>query len=185
MSILGLLPSFTFLTRPNTSECPFRSRGTLNEQRVPRPPKNKKVATSQTTSYNAKGNGQAERFDGVVCKVIAISLSHSIRSRSYVQLPIKHHTSASSSSASIPATWLAAPASVYIKHQICSKKTEPWVDKVELLQANPYYTHMWYPDSGETTVATKHLALNGQAQKVQPLSPSGRAGSRSSEERAP
>lgn len=38
VSILGLLPSFTFLTRPNTSECPFRSRGTLNEQRVPRPP---------------------------------------------------------------------------------------------------------------------------------------------------
>ena len=36
------------------------------------------------------------------------------------------------------------------------------MDEVELLQANPQYAHVRYPDGRETTVATKHLAPRGE-----------------------
>lgn len=46
---------------------------------------------------------------------------------------------------------------------------DPLIDGVELLQANPDYAHVRYPDGGETTVATKHLAPKGQVEVVETL----------------
>ena len=40
---------------------------------------------------------------------------------------------------------------------------------MELLQANPHYAHVRYPGGREKTVATKHLASEGQTEVVQPL----------------
>ena len=45
---------------------------------------------------------------------------------------------------------------------------EPLVDEVELLQANPHYAHVRYPDGRETTVETKHLAPKDQSEVAQP-----------------
>ena len=36
------------------------------------------------------------------------------------------------------------------------------VDEVDLLQANPHYAHVRYPDGRETTVSTRSLAPRGQ-----------------------
>ena len=58
----------------------------------------------------------------------------------------------SSSGTSIP-TWLATPRPVYIKRQACTSKMEPLVDKVELLQVNPHYAQVSYPDGREMTLA--------------------------------
>eukprot|EP00795_Rhopilema_esculentum_P013889 gene13889-biopygen3804 len=63
----------------------------------------------------------------------------------------------SSSGASVP-TWMAEPSAVLIKRHVRINKTEPFVDEVELLQANPHYAFVRYPDGRETTVSTKHLA---------------------------
>ena len=41
-------------------------------------------------------------------------------------------------------------------------KTEPIVDEVELLQANPQYAHIRYLDGRETTVSMRHLAPAGK-----------------------
>ena len=60
-------------------------------------------------------------------------------------------------------TWPA-----YVKRQVRASKMEPLVDEVELLQANPHYAHVRYPDGRETTVATKHLAPKGQSEVAQP-----------------
>ena len=68
--------------------------------------------------------------------------------------------------ASIP-TWLATPGPVYIKRQVRTSKMDPLVDEVELLQADPRYAHVRYPDGRETTVATKHLAAKGQLEVVE------------------
>ena len=38
---------------------------------------------------------------------------------------------------------------------------EPLVDEVELLEANPSYAHIRYPDVSNMTVSTKHLAPCG------------------------
>jgi hypothetical protein len=46
---------------------------------------------------------------------------------------------------SIP-SWLLQPGPVLIKRQVRSSKHDPLVDEVELLQANPHYAHVRYPD---------------------------------------
>ena len=45
-----------------------------------------------------------------------------------------------------------------LKRHVRSNKADPLVDEVELLQANPHYAFVRYPDGRETTVSTKHLA---------------------------
>ena len=53
---------------------------------------------------------------------------------------------------------MAEPGPVLLKRHVRTNKTEPLVDEVELLQANPHYAFVRYPDGRETTVSTKHLA---------------------------
>ena len=40
-------------------------------------------------------------------------------------------------------------------------KTEPLIDEMELLQANPKYACVRYPDGRETTGSIRHLAPTG------------------------
>ena len=63
----------------------------------------------------------------------------------------------SSSGASI-LTWMAELGAVLLKRHVRPTKADPLVDEVELLQANPHYAFVRYPDCRETTVSTKHLA---------------------------
>ena len=55
-------------------------------------------------------------------------------------------------------SWLITPGPVLLKRHVCTSKDDPLVDKVELLQANPQYAHIWYVDGQETTVSIRHLA---------------------------
>ena len=149
------------------------------------------VASSRTTSYNPEGNGQAERCNGVIWKGVTTSLKsknlplknwqdvlpdvlHSVRSRLCTATNETPHerffgfSRRLSTGASIP-TWLASPGPVYIKRQVRTSKMDPLVDEVELLQANPHYAHVRYPDGRETTVATKHLAPKGHSKVVETL----------------
>ena len=140
----------------------------------------KGVATSRTTSYNPAGNGQVERYNGIVWKAVEMSLKsknlhtkywqvvlpdvlHSIRSllctatnetphERFFRFPRR-----SSSGASIP-TWMAEPGAVLLKRHVRPTKADPLVDEVELLQANPHYAFARYPNGRETTVSTKHGA---------------------------
>ena len=150
----------------------------------------KGVASSRTTSYNPEGNGQAERCNGVIWKAVTMSLKsknlplrnwqdvlpdvlHSVRSLLCTATNETPHerffgfSRRSSAGASIP-TWLATPGPLYIKRQVRTSKMDPLVEEVELLQANPHYAHVRYPDGRETTVATKHLAPKGQVVETQP-----------------
>ena len=54
-----------------------------------------------------------------------------------------------------------------MKRQVRTSKMDPLVEEVELLQANPHYAHVRYPDGRETTVATKHLAPKGHMEVVE------------------
>eukprot|EP00794_Sanderia_malayensis_P020739 gene20739-22770_t len=137
----------------------------------------KGIATSRTTSYNP---GWVERYNGIVWKAIETSLKsknlhtkywqvvlpdalHSIRSLLCTATNETPHERMfrfprrSSSGASVP-TWMAEPGAVLLKRHVRTNKTEPLVDEVELLQANPHYAFVRYPDGRETTVSTKHLA---------------------------
>ena len=68
-----------------------------------------------------------------------------------------HFSRRSSTGKSIP-SWLFEPGTVLLKRHVRHSKTEPLVDEVELLQANPNYAHVRYSDGRETTVSTRHLA---------------------------
>jgi transposase InsO family protein len=150
----------------------------------------KGVATSRTTSYNPEGNGPVERYNGIIWKAIVTCLKsknlpvkywqdvladalHSVRSLLCTATNETPHerffgfSQRSTVGSSIP-SWLLQPGPVLIKRQVRSSKQNPLVDEVELLQANPHYAHVRYPDGRETTVAIKHLAPRGQEMTCQP-----------------
>lgn len=54
--------------------------------------------------------------------------------------------------------WLCEPDPVLPKHHIQVSKTDPLVNEVKLLQANPQYAHIRYPDGKEDIVSVRHLA---------------------------
>ena len=137
------------------------------------------IATSRT-SYNPQGNGQCERYNGIIWKTIELAL----RSQNlpiphwevvmlYIQYalssapPMKLHTTECSlikrhscSGPSIP-SWLMQPGKVDLKRHVKRSKYEPDVDLVDLLEANSHYAHVRLPSGLETTVSTRHLAPTG------------------------
>jgi len=54
--------------------------------------------------------------------------------------------------------WLLSPGPVLLKHDVHTSKSDPLVEEVQLLHANPQYAHVRYADSRETIVSFRHLA---------------------------
>ena len=140
----------------------------------------KGIASSRTTSYNPAGNGQVERLNQTLWQAIKLGLKthklplqhwqellsdalHSVRSllcTATNQTPherIFNFQRRSTSGSSIP-SWLATPGPVLIKRHVRSSKFDPLTEEVHLIEANPQYAHVRYPDEKEDTVALKHLA---------------------------
>lgn len=138
------------------------------------------IASSRTTPYNPQGNGQAERYNGIIWKTILLALRgrklevsqwetvlldalHSIRSllcTATNQTPHERmfiHSRRSSYGFSLP-TWLTTPGPVLLKRNERPTKYCPLVDEVELLEANPEYAHVRYSNGREDTVSTRQLA---------------------------
>nr|XP_045624310.1 uncharacterized protein LOC123774202 [Procambarus clarkii] len=119
----------------------------------------KGVATSITTLYSPKGNGQPEKYNGIIWKTVLLALRtrgldvsqcevvlpdalHSIRSllcTSTNCTPYKRffrHTRRSTSGRTLP-TWLACRGPVLLKCQVRQSKNDPLVDEVEVVDVNP------------------------------------------------
>ncbi|XP_046407451.1 uncharacterized protein LOC124172088 [Ischnura elegans] len=155
------------------------------------------VATSRTTAYSPQGNGQVERYNGIIWKTVLLTLKskglkteqweevlqsalHSIRSllcTSTNATPHERmftHPRRSFNGRSLP-TWLTKPGQVLMKNHLRHSKYDPIVQEVELIEANPDYAYVKLPNGQESSVSIRHLAPRGDfPDKLDgpPLSPS-------------
>ena len=91
----------------------------------------KGVATSRT-----EGNGEVERYNGIIWKGIVTSFKS-------MDLPVKYWQEVLADALH---SVLLQPGAVLVKRQVRSSKHDPLVDKVELPQANPHYAQVRYPN---------------------------------------
>ena len=140
----------------------------------------KGVATSRTTPYNPEGNGQCERYNGIIWKTVQLACAsknlnienwevvlndslHSIRSllcTSTNETPHERmflHQRRSTNGTALP-TWLLSSDKVLLKRMVRGSKYDTQTDEVELLETNPNYAHVRHSDGKEATVSLKQLA---------------------------
>ena len=60
-------------------------------------------------------------------------------------------------------SWLSNPGPVYLRKYVRNSKFSPTVEKVELLQANPQYAYVQFPNGRESTASLKDLAPCGES----------------------
>ena len=153
------------------------------------------VATSRTSGYNPKGNGQVERYNGIIWKTINLALTsnklhvsqwesvitdalHSIRSllctstNSTPHERLFNYQRRSTSGNAVP-TWLSTPGTVLLKRRNRQSKYDPLVEEVELLDANPEYAYVKFSNGRESTVSLRDLAPHYEAfNHPSPVAPS-------------
>ena len=141
------------------------------------------VSSSRTTPYNPRGNSQCERYNAVIWNSVRLAVEsrklkinawedvlpdalHSIRSllcTSTNETPHERmfgYRRRTASGQSIP-SWLCEPGPVLLKRHVRASKYDPAVEPVELIEANPHYAHVRFPNGREDTVATRDLAPIG------------------------
>ncbi len=138
------------------------------------------IGYSNSAKYNPRGNGQVERYNGVIWKSIQLALSSKKLPITHWELVIpevlhSHRTllctatnqtpherlfsfqRRSASGSSVP-SWLLKQGNVLIKRHVRHSKYEPLCDEVELLSVNPTHAKVKYPSGREDSVSLRHLA---------------------------
>ena len=139
----------------------------------------KGVATSKTSRYNPRGNGQVEKLNGTLWKAIQITLHsrklkssdwesvlpdalHSIRSLLCTATNTTPHDrlfnfpQKSKSGRTMP-SWLR-PGPIFVKNHTKKSKYEPPASPATLIHANPEYAHVRLQSGIETTVSIRDVA---------------------------
>ena len=137
------------------------------------------IASSHSTPYHPIGNGQVERYNGIVWKAVRLALTsnnlpvpqwekvlpdvlHSIRSLLSTATNTTPHERffnfqrKSSQGKSLP-SWLS-PGPVFLRKFVRPSKHDDLVEEVELTHVNPTYAYVRHNDGRESTVSLSDLA---------------------------
>ncbi|XP_069788197.1 uncharacterized protein [Narcine bancroftii] len=147
------------------------------------------IATSRTTSYNPRGNGQVERENATIWKTVLLTLKakdlpvtrwqevlpealHSIRSLLCTATNMTPHDHIFSfirkaMTGTVLTKWMMTPGPVLLWKHCRPHKADPLVDQVELRHVNPQYAFVTFPDGREDSVATRDLAQAGCVNNVE------------------
>ncbi|XP_004207810.1 uncharacterized protein LOC101239223 [Hydra vulgaris] len=139
----------------------------------------KGIATSNSTPYHPISNGQVEKYNGLIWKNTCLALKihnldvrnweivlsdalHSLRSLLSTATNCTPHERLfsfprrSSSGTSLP-SWLT-PGPIFLRRFVRTNKNDNLVDKVELVDVNPTFANIRYPDGRESTISLQNLA---------------------------
>ena len=169
------------------------------------------IAQSHTTPYHPRGNGQCERFNGIIWKAVRLALAsrrlpesqweevlpealHSIRSLLCTATNSTPHDRffkfqrRSTTGCSLP-VWLREPGPVLLRRFVRNSKGDPLVDQVHLIEANSHYATVQFPSGRTGTVSTSDLARSGSTvltdETLVPVSPPRNSSPRDSVNEAP
>ena len=138
------------------------------------------IACSHTSVYNAPGNGQCERYNGIIWSAVKLALKsrnldirqwesvlpdalHSIRSLLCTATNSTPHERMfnferrSTFGTSVP-MWMSEPGPVFLKRHKRTNKYDSVVDKVDLIHATPNYAVVRMFSGRETTVSLRDIA---------------------------
>ena len=137
-------------------------------------------ATSNTSAYNPRGNGQCEKYNDIIWSAVQLALKtrnlpisewesvlpqvlHSIRSLLCTSTNTTPHERflgfqrRSAVGVSVP-SWLASPGPVLVKRHVRASKYDPSVEEAELIHAIPSYAHIRFRNGHETKVSLRDVA---------------------------
>lgn len=138
------------------------------------------VATNYSSPYNPKGNGQVERYNGVLWRNIRLALHarklpteswemvlpdalHSMRSLLCTSTNVTPHERfftfprKATYGKSMP-SWLLTSQSALLKKAVVQSKYDPITEAVELVHTNPEYARVRHANGNESTVSLRRLA---------------------------
>ena len=138
------------------------------------------IPFSNSSSYNPQGNGQVERYNGIIWKGVQLALKsknlgiehweavlpsvlHSIRTLVCTATNQTPHEWLLSfprrtvTGHALPA-WISSNVKALVKKHVRSSKYDPWVEECEIIHATPSYAQIRTIHGKEQTVSLRDLA---------------------------